>query len=391
MWLRQQRVHVLVVVLSGAVVTKLMLWQLSALTSNKLSDAEQIIATAPIGWHGILMNPFHVVVKLCQSIGFLLGGQGGALVTRLPSVIFGIIAIIALGLVLRAWHGLRTAILGTLLFACSAWVLHVSRHAGYDSEYLAAIPVLFITHVALQKMKLVLSLPVVLIIWGLLLYVPGMIWLILFAAWWQRDDCIDFWKLYKKWWQRGLLLGAAFAWIPLLAVSLIRHTVTLTEWIGLPSRLDGLGTMAHRLLSIPKQLFLRGPSTPDLWLGRLPLLDVFVSVMVVFGLVYYVRHRKSSRTILLGTYLVLGSFLIALGGDVPLSFIVPVFYLLAGSGMALLLRDWFNTFPVNPVMRSIGVACLTVAVLASCYYNLQSYFVAWPHAKATIAAYTNSP
>lgn len=157
----------------------LFLYQLSSLTSG-ISGRELKTAVTPLGWHGLINSPYFIALDGVRSVVFVIFGHASALTLRLPNVLFGVIAVAAFTGLIYNWHGKRTTLLAGLLFATSAWVLHVSRIATYDVMYLTVIPVLIYLHVKLQdadsssKWLLVAALT-----WSTLALLPGIIWLVL--------------------------------------------------------------------------------------------------------------------------------------------------------------------------------------------------------------------
>ena len=384
---KDYRQGLVVVGLFAVFITSLLLRHLTTLPMGGVSQAELQVATTPIGWHGIVNDPSYLLVKLLRSVGFYFFGQGGALVTRLPSVLFAMSAIVSSAILLRVWHGTRTAVLGTILLACSAWTLHTGRYASYDSSYLAAVPYLLLSQYVLHRFKQPWVVFVVIFNWSLLLLTPGLVWFVLAAAFWQRRDLLAAWKNLKLWWAQALLVLTGLLWTPLLITSWINQTAHANTWLGLPAYYGSLSIVGHRFLDVFIHLFVHGPNTPELWLGRLPILDVFTLSVTVLGLIFYARHWRNSRARMLFSYLVLSIILIGLNGPVGLSLAVPLLYLFAAAGLTWLLHEWLKHFPNNPIAKGVGISLITLAVIFSAAYNLEGYFVAWPNSPAVISRF----
>lgn len=380
-----------IVVVALVIVSFLLLYRLGSLVGG-LSIGEQLAAHTPVGWHGIYHQPLYLPLKLVRSVVFVLFPSHGLTLTRLPNVLFGLLAIFSFAWLVRLWHGTRTALFAGCLFATSAWVLHVSRLASFDVLYLWAMPTLLVTHVKLQREhNKALIFYGSMLVWGLLLYIPGLIWLLLINLYAQRKAIAAGWKHFSRWWQRLAYLLAGLAWWPLLAHALIRNTVTLRTWLGLPLHLDAPLTILKHFVGVFIHLFVRGPQYPALWLDRLPLLDIFTLVTCLIGVYFYVQHWQVGRSRLLGSFFLVGAILIALGGPVSLSLLVPIMYLLVATGIAYLMREWLQTFPVNPLARGIGISLIILAVALACTYNLRAYFVAWPHNTVTTTIFRYRP
>jgi hypothetical protein len=365
----------------------LLLYRLGSLTGG-LSANEVRITAAPLGWHGVYRQPFYLPLKLVQSAVFVVFAHHGQTLTRLPNVVFGALAIGSFAWLVRLWHSPRIALLTGLLFATGVWTLHVSRLASYDILYLWATPSILLVNSLLQRnerRRLLWFAGVCL--WGLMLYIPGMVWFVLLSVYSQRQSLQRAWHYLANWYQRALLVLAALIWLPLLLINLMR-VGNLTLWLGLPAHWGTLPGVAKHLIAVPVHLFIRGPQYPTLWLGRTPLLDIFTLVCCVLGVYFYARHWQAGRSKTLGVWAVAGFILVGIGGPVSLSLLVPLLYLAAAAGIAYLLHDWMHTFPINPVARGTGLGLISLAVALSCIYNLRAYFVAWPHNQPTKAVFS---
>lgn len=360
----------------------LMLYKLGNLVGG-LSGQEVVSATAPVGWHGIFNHPLDLPIKLVRSIVFFGAADHGQTLTRLPNAFFGGLAVLSFGVLVWLWHGTRTALLTTALFATSAWTLHVGRYASSDVLYLWAIPSLLLIQVLLHRYG---DKPFVwygcLLLWGLLLYIPGMIWLMLAQAFCQRGLIRKTLGLYSSFNQRLLSVLVVFIWLPLLILNIFRHSQLLV-WLGLPIDSPGIMQLLKQIAAVPLHLFIRGPQYPDLWLDKVPILDVFTLVTCFIGMYFYAKNWQATRSQTLLLLSAASLLLVGLGGAVSLSALVALAYIFVAAGIAYLLTDWLKVFPLNPLARALGILLVTVAVVLSCAYNLRSYFIAWPHNDAT--------
>lgn len=368
--------------LAGAALAFLMLYRLGTLVPG-LSHSEATLVNTPLGWHGIYHHPYFLPLLVLRSAVFYTVSGFGDLLARLPTTFFGIAGIASFAYIIRRWHGARTAAFATAMFATSAWTLHVSRVVSFDVMYLSAIPILICSGLLLEKYSAKwLIFYGTLVIWGMMLYTPGLIWLILMTIFWQKDSIADGWKHFSKFWQRILYVFAGIIWLPLLIVNLLRpHQVVL--WLGAPVNFEAPLTILKHFGAVFVHLFVRGPLYPDIWMGKAPILDIFGVVMVVIGIYFYATHPKAFRSRQLLAFFVAGVALVALNGLVGISLLVPMLYMVAATGIAYLLHEWLKVFPLNPFARAVGISLLAVAVFLSCLYNLRSYFIAWPHNNVT--------
>jgi hypothetical protein len=280
---------------------------------------------------------------------------------------------------------------GLALFGISSWFLHVSRLATADSIYLLAIPALIAATLLFQregtKQPLVFyGTPIIL---GLLVYIPGLTWLVALSLFWHRADLKDCWKHFAKWWQRLVWVSLFAATLALLIISLARTPTLIRPWLGLPDHFANITTIARNFGEVFLHIFIRGAHQPELWLGNLPVLSVFTSLMFAGGAYFYGRYWRAARSRQLLIFILLSAVLIALGGPVELSLIIPLVYLVAIAGIGYLLRQWLQVFPVNPLVRRLGIGLVAIAVATVCVYNIRQYFIAWPHNKHTEAVFHN--
>lgn len=372
-------------ILALVLVAGLMLYRLGTLVPG-LSPVELASGKAIYGWSGIYHHPFDLPLIAIRSIVFTLTNHHGAFLTRLPNTLFGLISVGLVGILIKFWHGNRTALFATALYACSAWLLHISRLASNDVLYLWAIPLLLVLQLFMLRYgqrRLVLFSSM--LACGLLLYIPGMVWFVVLSLYWQRAAILAGWKQFGRQWQRGLYLLSGLIWLPLL-VARLGSLTNLKTWLGLPQHFD-VSLIGRQLLFVPIHLFIRGPLDSERWLGHAPLLDIFTLTIVVTGIWFYISRFRATRSRLLGSYWLLGMVLVGLGGPVGLSVLVPLLYVLAATGIAYLLHDWLRVFPKNPIARKLGVGLMAVAIVVSCSYNLRAYFVAWPHDQTTLSTF----
>jgi hypothetical protein len=158
---------------------------------------------------------------------------------------------------------------------------------------------------------------------------------------------------------------------------------------GLPDTVTNLKMLLDNFFNIPEWLFLSGPNDPVHWLGRLPLLDVFSTAMLVLG-IYSIRyHLEFIRVQLLVGSSMLLTLLITLGGPVTITVLMPAIYILIAGGVAFLLQQWFTVFPRNPIAKTIATTMMSVSILLVSYYHISHYFIAWPQSPATKAAFSD--
>jgi len=360
----------------------------SLLPAYSPTEVQSALSSRP--FTEIINNPVNAPYKLTVFF-FSYITSNPLLATRLAAATFGIATIILFYVGMRNWYRRRIAFLATVLFACSAWFLHTARFGSPD--ILLPCVVLLLTvcgyWIATAKHSRY-SYVAAIIALSLCMYVPGLLWLLGVAAVVRRKD-IALLSLRLNARQRAIVIGTAVVLVILpLLVSIIRNPHVGLELLGLPNAWPGLVEIGKNLLYVPVSLFAFTPVNPELQLGRLPLLDIFGVVMFVLGAYYYFKHRTLDRTKLLLVFLAISTVLIAIDGPVSIAIMLPAIYVIVTGGIAQLLGRWLEVFPRNPLAKSVGITLITIAVLASCLYNIRAYFVAWPNAPETKAIYTKT-
>jgi hypothetical protein len=371
--------QLLIAICGLGIIVFLMIYRLGSLTHG-LTTAESSVTSISLGWHGLYRHPLNLPLNILRSIDFKIFASPGQTLIRLPNAVLGGLTIIAFSVLLWLWYGTRTAAFGAIMFASAAWTLHVSRLASYSVEYLAAITFFLLSNAILQKHpKNKYAYIAINLVWGLLLYVPGMVWFIALNIWRQRREVKYGYRQQSGLITKPLYFLSLIIWIPLLALDFIRIPNDLVLWLGLPTKLSPSLTIIKEFFGTFTHIFFRGPEYPSLWLGKAPILDLFSLIVAVIGIYFYAKHIKAGRSRLLFTSFLIGAVLIGLGGSVDLSIVIPIVYLWIAAGIAYLLQQWLAVFPKNPIARGIGYGFIVLAVGLSCTYNLRSYFVAFPN------------
>jgi hypothetical protein len=186
-------------------------------------------------------------------------------------------------------------------------------------------------------------------------------------------------------------LAASLLTILLLAPLIYAIIVTpslLKQLVGLPAgSLSQLRHVPLNLLRIPWHVVIRGPNEPAIWLGHIPLLDIFDVFMAILGVYSFSFFLRLDRSKTIFASIILGMVLISLGGTVGIQLLLPPLFLLVAAGLAFMLEQWFRIFPRNPFAQSLATVIICLSVVAVGWYNVQSYFIAWPQTPATKAVY----
>ena len=372
-------------IIAFCAVSSLLFFRLEALVPN-FAAPELAARESSNSIRQIIDNPVNAPHKLGQFV-LQTAGLEGPLAMRAASAAFGVLAVYLFFLVIQSWFTTRVAVLGSLLFATSSWFLHIAR-LGTPDILLMGILALLVCGMWLRFSKKRSSAVFITgIVTAVSLYIPGLVGFVIVFGLWKRQVIIRELRRIPANLTATMALVSLLLITPLI-IAITRDPQLLKTLVGLPQFFIGWEAMARNLLDIPIQLFARGPDNPVLWLGRLPILDIFSTVMFALGIYcLYVKRRLDRSKLLMGV-LVSGSLLVALGGAVNLTLLLPFVYMVVTFGLALMLRQWFVVFPRNPLARNVGVVLLGIVVALSAFYHLSHYFIAWPNAPATRQAFS---
>jgi len=331
-------------------------------------------------WHNPINAPYEIVVHILRSVF-----PGHLVTVRLTSIFVGWLTILIFFWLLFKWHGLRTALFGTLLFGTSSWFLHTARLGTPDVVLLGLFSIVA-CGVWLREHRAPGAVLLGLVISSLLLYTPGMVWFLGIGLLWQWSSIDRAFKHNKGSLGIGTLLFLAIV-APLLW-HFYQHPAHIADWLCLPDSWAQPLHLLRNIIDVPLAVFVRGQANPETWLGRLPLLTVFSTVMFAIGGYVYMRHAKLARVKLFVLLGILGSIVIGLSDDkISLTVLVPFVYMVVAAGVGYLIEIWFNVFPRNPLARSLGALAVAAVVGITCVYNIRSYFIAWPQADITQALF----
>jgi hypothetical protein len=384
-WASWQRLSILFVAVIA--ILSALLIHLRSLAPN-LSPTEKITLTSSSSIQLILHNSLNAPYRLLEWLATKAPSGHLILYSRLPSVFLAVCSLILFIYILRHWYGPRSTFFGFCILLSSAWFLHISRFTGTDIEYFTAVLGLLAIQVGLDSHKdNQLMIYIWLVVNLILLFIPGMIWLFILSIFWQRNIILNRWHFLQATWQRLICLLLASIGLAALAINFIRTPHLIQQWIGLPVHFAPWLTILEQFGKSMSALVYQAPYHPELWLGRLPILDAFLSLMLAVGIAFYIQHWQSERPRMILSYFLIGCLLVAIGGSVSLSIILPLVYLVIVAGISYTHYFWLRVFPRNPIARGIGIVIVTLVIGLSCFYNLQQYFVAWPNNPETTQIY----
>lgn len=309
---------------------------------------------------------------------------------RITSVLYGLIATVVLFVLLKRWFTIQIASVGSLLFITSSWILAIS-HQATPLILLVLAPLLLIvalTTFVNDRKHTFLSFLTLLCSIALVLYVPFMLWsvavVITTVALLYRHKIA---ALNKK----QFIFGATLFVIVLLPllISITQYPGQLKELLGIPMQLPTLSQYGKNFIWQLSTLFFVAQPFPELYVGRLPLLDIFSGTMTLLGIYHFAKYMPKRRKISFAVLVIILLIIVPLSAmyQIPMAAYVAIIYVFIAAGVFELLQQWFNYFPRNPFARNAAVMLVAVLIGMTSFYNLQRFYIAWPNAPETKAVY----
>ena len=387
-WVKSHWRGLIITLLVVALATVTLSFQLSSLVpgQNKFeTQTLQELTAFPAPWHRAVNAPYMIIAYLFGAIsGDHLYGA------RVASVMFGLAASALMYYIIRTWFNSKVAIIGTLLFVTSSWLLHTT-HLATPLIMLVFGPLLAVAPLAwfmrTKKYK-TLSFMTLAICLGIAAYTPYMLWLVAVALgiiiYYEKD-------LLSKVKTRQLVTAASIYSILLmpLLISLSRFPGQSIELLGFSKSLPSIGGYFSHLIQIITSLFLRSPALPEMRIGHLPDLEIFSAAMLILGIYYLVQRSASKKSIVLFAAFIIMLIVLPFSPNYVMNSVVllPLVYIVVITGIVELINQWFTYFPRNPLARNVGIALLVFSISITCAYHLENYFVAWPNVPETKSVY----
>lgn len=382
---RWQTVLIAVAVLAAVFVVYF--WKLGSLTPG-FSDSEIKARTASSSIGNLIANPINLPHKLPQYI-FQATGHKGPTAMRMVSVVFALMAAMSFFIVIKWWFDRRMAILATAALVTTPLFIIAARSATPDILWACGLSViiaayLWVLTAETTKNASLLSFTAII---ALCLYIPGLVWpltvgMLFFShIIWYRA------KLQHRLLPYGLLLLIAALLSPLI-YGIINHPTIARELLLLPNSFSSFSEIIQNIAWMFLGIFWRTHHNMPETLGHLPLLSVFSSVVIFFGIVYIISQYKRRRSYVLLVIISLTILIAGLQNNIlVLLLCLPALFILFGGGLAYLFKEWFGIFPRNPFARALAVGLIVAALSVHVIYGIRYSLVAWPQAPETKQAY----
>ncbi len=335
----------------------------------------------------IWQNPLNAPYKLLVWLPFKLGHHS-VVFTRLAA---GLIALASAGLFYFVAYRLfshRIAIISTALFVTSSGFLHAA-HTGTALilQIFGVLVLLALFPAYLSTKGKVLPLYVAAVVVAALLYIPGMLWFIIVGAIVLNKRLYQLVKqLHLK--HRLAITAIMALLLTPLVWAFIEQPNTILVGLGVQDSWPVWADILDRTKNLVTSLFWSGRGPAEIMLVGAPILTIVEFGLLFIGIAVQFKPPRLKSNFFLAAATLFFMVLIILGGVINYITLTPLFYLMIAGGIYYLLSEWSKVFPVNPIARGVGNVIILLLIGSSMLFHLQSFYVAWPHSKATFAAFS---
>lgn len=309
---------------------------------------------------------------------------------RIVSTIFTLLAIILFYLLIKIWFNGRMALVGSILLLTNSITLNLAHQGAPFAAFLLAPLAIFLSYnwFVRTKRNRFLSFLTFIAVIAISAYIPFMLWLIFIAV--TALSIYSSKKLKKlKIWQL-LLAGVLYLIILVpLFISLLGAPGQIRELLGIPLQVVDIKQYLFGIGQIVSSIFIISPAMPIIFLGNLPILDIFTAIMSILGMYFYIKRFKHRRSMILFSAFIVMISVMALSNNFQIytGLLLAFMYIFAITGIIEILKQWYTYFPRNPLVRNFGVALVVFAIGLVSFYQLERYYVAWANDPETKSAY----
>lgn len=361
------------------------LWRLGSLTAG-LSPAELLARKSSSSLSAIISNPINAPHKLLQfGLHKLQPEHIWAL--RLPSVIFALIIGFCFYRIAVSWFGRAIGLFGSLIFVSLPLLVISARQATPEILFFAPIILTWLYVWLLKTEKHKSSAWLLLMISAAtLIYTPGMlIWAVggFIVCRKRINSAISG--------VPALINASGLLVISLSAVSLglacLKHPSVLKSLFLVPQHFPSISPLLKHLGWMVLSLFVKTSGPTTLGLGRLPVLNILLVSLLVFG-VYALQGAARLKAILLSLSVLFAIMAAGLNNNISLlAYGLPSIGIFIAAGLRYLYIEWRSIFPRNPVPKTFALALIAVVTIVQVYFGLRYSLVAWPDSGPTRSVY----
>lgn len=360
-------------------------WRLGSLTGG-LAPAEVLAKASGRSLSAIYNNPINAPHKLLQ-LGFqkLDGSSTAAL--RLPSAIFGLVFAFSFYKLATSWYGRAIGAFGSLMFISLPLFVVLARQASAEVMFFGPVLLMWsYNRLMKSESRRSRSWLLLLLSAAIMIYTPGMIIWIAAAFIICRPKIVSAISDLPPWVSATGLAAICVAAVPIVIAS-IKHPSILKSLFLVPVHPAAVVQMLENTGWMVLSLFAKTGHHEAIIIGRLPILSILITALLVFG-AYAMNGAARTKAVLLA--LSVGFAVLAAGINNSLTLLaygVPALGLLATAGSRYLYIEWRTIFPRNPVPKNFALVLIALVTAVQIYYGLRYSLAAWPNTISTKTVY----
>lgn len=359
-------------------------WNLGTLTRG-LSPVEVATRVHSQNLHQIGADPINAPYSALQYLVHL-AGLHTVFYLRLVSVILALVFVISFFKIARHWFGKPIALTSTIILMVTPLVVLTARSASANIMFLSpALVAAYYFWYSRMDSPTYLAYLGMIIITALVVYTPGLIWLLILSLYFIRANLLPMARYFSV--KKNILAFlVAVATLTPLFIGLFNHPHYLRDLFLIPASLPHLHIFKD-LMWATFGIGWHSSAHSIFQIDNLPLLNAAQAILAIFGC--YALWSRARET-LLGLLGVIGLSLIGvtLIGDYSLMLVslVPLM-ILASGGLRYLYIEWRGVFPRNPLPRGLALGLVCLTVVACINYGLRYSLLAWPETVSTRSTY----
>lgn len=313
--------------------------------------------------------------------GFAVGKLFGLTVLnlRIMSAIIGSLTILLTYVFISKWFSKKIAIITAFLFSVSAFHITLSRLILPEIMMPMVLLLLFVALTEAYRTKNIwlFGISGLLVALGLytspaFLIIP-LLFLITGGYFFYKNK-----KFFSAYRQEIVIAAIAFnaAFIP-YAVSFYHDPGAYLTFFGFN---HSLWQVILNVSQVPYMLLIGTPVNYFVNLGAEPLLDPFIAVTAIAGIVIAVSAASRRKYFFLLSWLGLFILYASLKRGVQIADLVgilPVLYVFSALALDYVIEKWFATFPLNKRAQLLAIFVISIFFALSAVYNFDRYFVGY--------------
>jgi 4-amino-4-deoxy-L-arabinose transferase-like glycosyltransferase len=349
----------------------------SGLTLSEYNLVTQAINLTKSGWvipKDLINNSLYIY--LLAIIG--KATKFNIVYLRLFQTLTGFLTVFAFYYFTKNWFNKQTSLLGSLLFAASAFTIALSRELNPNILLPLTFILLFFLITNGFRTNKVYWFVLTGIVFGLGLYISPIFLLI--PIFFLLSSVYFYFKNPKiiTGYIRGISFGAAS-----FILTALPFLYFLPQNLRTYVHLFNPGSVGRFYLNIGnmiQSLFYAAPNGLTFNIGFEPLLDPFITITFFAGFVYAIFNLKRKKFFFLVGWFVAILIILGLQRTQDLSallILLPSIYAISAVMMDYVLTSWVRTFPFNVFARIVMTFVFSLFLFMSIFYNYQKYFYAF--------------